>query len=45
MDTNSTDRQAGLAALAIVVSLSLVFVLIVAGVLLYATTWGYSVVV
>jgi hypothetical protein len=37
------DREAGIAAVAVVGALAVVFALIIAGVVLYATTWGYGV--
>lgn len=40
-----SDKAAGYAAAFVVGALGLVFLLIIAGVLLYATSWGYSVVV
>ena len=40
-----SDKQAGYAAAIVVGALGLVFLLIIAGVVLYATSWGYSVVV
>ena len=40
-----SDKEAGYAAAIVVGALGLVFLLIIAGVVLYATSWGYSVVV
>jgi hypothetical protein len=38
-----SDRETGLMAAAVVGALGLVFLLIIVGVVLYASTWGYSV--
>jgi len=38
-----SDRETGLMAAAVVGALGLVFILIVVGVILYASAWGYSV--
>lgn len=38
-----SDREAGIAAVAVVVALGVLILAIIAGVVLYATTWGYAV--
>lgn len=38
-----SDREAGLAAVGVIAGLGLVILLIVGGVVLYATTWGYAI--
>jgi hypothetical protein len=37
------DREAGIAAVSVVGALGLVLLLIIAGVVLYATGWGYAI--